>query len=144
MSTEEDREALCRVMDASDPEMGGVVADEGHESWEWYIPMAEAILAAGFHRTPAPVQGDAKLSENSVGRQVRYDDGEWSREVEVVPAPQVTDEMVERAAYGMYLVRPIELGQGGQDDWAILPDEWKHEWREAACAALEAALGVKP
>ncbi len=59
------------------------------------------------------------------------------------PAPrEVTDEMVERAAYGMYLARPIELGQGGQDDWAILPDEWKHEWREAARAALEAALGV--
>ena len=88
-------------------------------------------------RTPAPAP---RVTE----RQVRYDDGEWSREVEVVPAPQVTDEMVERAAYGMYLVRPIELGQGGQDDWAILPDEWKHEWREAACAALEAALGVKP
>ena len=65
MSPEEDREALCRVMDASDPEMGGVVADEGHESWEWYIPMADAILAAGFCRPPAPAPDARKVIEAS-------------------------------------------------------------------------------
>ena len=68
MSTEQDREALCRVMDASDPEMGGVVADEGHESWEWYIPMADAILAAGFRRTPAPAPDVQELIRKAQSR----------------------------------------------------------------------------
>lgn len=54
----------------------------------------------------------------------------------------LSDEAVERAAYAMYLDRPLELDQEGGDDWAILPDEWKYEWSEGARAALEGALGV--
>ena len=49
--TNDEREALARIMDESDPEMGGVVADEGHESWEWYTPMADAILASDAWRS---------------------------------------------------------------------------------------------
>lgn len=48
--TDDEREALARILDNSDPEMGGVVADEGHESWEWYLPQVDAVLAAGFRR----------------------------------------------------------------------------------------------
>jgi len=52
--------------------------------------------------------------------------------------------VVERAAYAMYLDRPVELDQEGGDDWAILPDEWREEWREGARAALEGALALLP
>lgn len=54
----------------------------------------------------------------------------------------LSDEAVERAAYAMYLDRPLELDQEGSDDWAVLPDEWKYEWSEGARAALEGALGI--
>ena len=54
----------------------------------------------------------------------------------------LSDPVVERAAYAMYLDRPLEPDQEGGDDWAILPDEWREEWREGARAALEGALGV--
>jgi hypothetical protein len=46
----DERERLARILDESDPEMGGVVADEGHESWEWYLPQVDAVLAAGYAR----------------------------------------------------------------------------------------------
>lgn len=54
----------------------------------------------------------------------------------------LSDEVVERAAYAMYVDRPLELDQEGGDDWAILPDEWKFEWSEGARAAIEGALGI--
>ncbi|MAP63147.1 MAG: hypothetical protein CMH34_05265 [Microbacterium sp.] len=54
----------------------------------------------------------------------------------------LSEPVVERAAYAMYLDRPLELDQEGGDDWAILPDEWKYEWSEGARAAIEGALGV--
>lgn len=59
-----------------------------------------------------------------------------------VIAHLLTDEVVERAAYAMYLDRPLELDQEGGDDWSILPDEWKYEWADGARAALAGALGV--
>lgn len=52
-------------------------------------------------------------------------------------------EQVTRAAYAMYLDRPLELDQDGGDDWAILPDEWKYEWIEGAREALTGALAIE-
>lgn len=51
-----DREALARILDQHDPE-GGVWRDdiEGYPDLSWWYPQVDAILAAGFHRTPAPV-----------------------------------------------------------------------------------------
>ena len=63
-------------------------------------------------------------------------------EADAIIAYLLTDAVAERAAYAMYLDRPIELDQDGGDDWGILPDEWKFEWIEGARAALEGALGV--
>lgn len=50
---------------------------------------------------------------------------------------------VDRAAYSMYRDRPLELDQNGDDDWSILPDEWKQEWRDGAREALTGALAIE-
>lgn len=55
----------------------------------------------------------------------------------------LSTEQVTRAAYAMYLDRPLELDQEGGDDWAILPDEWKYEWIEGAREALTGALAIE-
>lgn len=87
--------------------------DENPERYKRYPDAAEASLAAARH----------------VGYALRE---------HLVSTP-----VVERAAYVMYLDRPLELDQEGGDDWSILPDEWREEWREGARAALEGALAAQ-
>lgn len=50
------------------------------------------------------------------------------------------DDVIEAAARNMFDSRVIDLDQDGDGDWDDLPDEWQHEWREGARAALEAAV----
>ena len=55
MSTEEDRAALAQILNQHDPEGGSYINDpEGNLDLSWWYPQVDAILAAGFHRTPAP------------------------------------------------------------------------------------------
>jgi hypothetical protein len=50
-----------------------------------------------------------------------------------------TDTEVEAAAHEMYCGREFELDEGGDDDdWAILHESWKDQWRGGARAALDA------
>jgi hypothetical protein len=47
--TDDEREALARILDDSDPE-GGVMPDPECANWEWWLPQVDAIFAAGFRR----------------------------------------------------------------------------------------------
>lgn len=131
-----DREALARILDQHDPE-GGVWRDdiEGYPDLSWWYPQVDVILAAGFHRTPAPAPDVRALID-----EARQEAGKWgpgptstglllhrladALEAAAASAPQVTDEMVD-AAYRAAL-------ENGADRL------WKADIR----AALKAALGV--
>jgi hypothetical protein len=55
-----------------------------------------------------------------------------------------TDAEVEAAAHEMYCGREFELDEGGDDDdWAILHESWKDQWRGGARAALSAVEEVR-
>ena len=47
--TDDEREALARILDDNDPE-GGVTPDPEGGTWEWWLPQVDAVLAAGFRR----------------------------------------------------------------------------------------------
>lgn len=54
--------------------------------------------------------------------------------------PEVTDEMVERAARVLFEEsQELDQDNSWDDD---LPDDWRNEWRYVAREALDAALGV--
>lgn len=80
----EEREALARILDQHDPE-GGVWRDdiEGYPDLSWWYPQVDAILAAGFHRTPAPASdvqaliADARSRAESLRRMFPNDGETW-------------------------------------------------------------------
>lgn len=86
-----EREAVARV--AFDAYQGhGFDAEFEYQKSSW-LEVADAILAAGYRRSPAPEQP-------GVERQIQYSDGEWSREVEVTPAPQQVSTGECNCGYG--------------------------------------------
>ena len=147
MSNEEDLEALARLVDPNAwrepilPETYRAVSRD--ES----LMEADAILAAGFHRTPAPAPDAQTLIDEAHTAESNYELAcelgspvTWQSqaafvalvrrladalEASAVPTPRVTDAMVE-AAYKAAL----ENGAG---------QLWKADVR----AALEAALGAE-
>lgn len=84
MSNEEDREALARILNQHDPEGGSYLNDtEGNLDLSWWYPQVDAILAAGFHRTPAPASdvqtliADARSRAESLRRMFPNDGEIW-------------------------------------------------------------------
>lgn len=72
---DDEREALMRVLDDSDPE-GGTFDDRYIEPLGFWGPQADAVLASGFRRSArVPVSRD-ELTETLF--ELRYPDGFWS------------------------------------------------------------------
>lgn len=81
-----------------------------------------------------------------VGKIAQYEQDTYDQILDAIAfdvrAHLLSTPVVERAAYEMYLDRPVGLDQEGGDDWAILPDDWREEWKEGARAAFQGALRV--
>lgn len=104
--------------------------DERHSSW-WLNPetVARAVFAV-FEEAHAPTD-----AERGSWRQVQYEDGGWSREMEWVPEPQAepSDAQVQDALNAYY---------GVSGAWISEKDNWVNQFAPNMRAALRAAASV--
>ncbi len=118
----------------------------------------DAVLDAGFHRTPAPAPDVQALIDEArafIGGHYRADYPTTfslldrladALEASAVSTPQVTDEMVESGGRALYENRVADIDSDYEraqwPSWVGLNAGDANEWRTAARVALEAALGV--